>query len=52
MPTKAKGEHAKLPDIARELGIDPKKARAKLRKSHGAAWKTLPEDQIRTLVGA
>jgi hypothetical protein len=53
VPTaKAKGEHTALPQIARELGIDPKKARAMLRKAHGSAWKTLPEAEIRTLITA
>jgi hypothetical protein len=45
-------KHTALPRIARELGIDPKTARAKLRKSHGAAWKALPEAEIRTLIAA
>jgi hypothetical protein len=29
-----------LPRIARYYGLDPKKVRAKLRKAHGAAWKS------------
>ena len=36
-----------LPRIARSLGINPKAARAALRKSHGAAWKSLTEDELR-----
>jgi hypothetical protein len=36
-----------LPRIARSLGIDPKAARAALRKAHGAEWKSLTEDELR-----
>jgi hypothetical protein len=45
-------KHTALPRIARELGINPKAARAKLRKSHGVVWKALPEAEIRTLIAA
>lgn len=41
-----------LPKIARAMGIDPKAARAKLRKSHGAAWKALGDDELRALIAA
>jgi hypothetical protein len=44
--------HTSLPSIARELGINPKAARAKLRKSHGAAWKALTNDELRALIAA
>jgi methylphosphotriester-DNA--protein-cysteine methyltransferase len=43
-------KHTTLPHIARELGIDPKTARAKLRKKHGAAWKSLPEAELRSVI--
>ena len=43
-------KHTTLSRIARELGIDPKTARAKLRKKHGAAWKALPEAELRRLI--
>jgi hypothetical protein len=36
-----------LPRIARSMGIDPKAARAALRKIHGAAWKQLTEEELR-----
>lgn len=36
-----------LPRIAKELGLDPKKARAKLRKAHGYDWKKMNEDELR-----
>ena len=36
-----------LPRIARSMGIDPKAARAALRKAHGSHWKTLTEDELR-----
>jgi hypothetical protein len=45
-------KHTALPRIARELGIDPKAARAKLRKSHGKQWKSLSDDELRTLIAA
>lgn len=44
--------HTALPKIVRAMGIDPKAARAKLRKSHGAAWKTLTDDELRKLIAA
>jgi len=49
LPTKTKPAPTPkpLPRIARSLGIDPKAARAALRKSHGAAWKSLTEDELR-----
>jgi hypothetical protein len=43
-------KHTSLPSIARELGIDPKTARAKLRKKHGSAWKSLPEAELRNVL--
>lgn len=48
-PEKPKAEPTTkpLPHIARSLGIDPKAARAALRKAHGAAWKSLTEDELR-----
>jgi hypothetical protein len=49
-PETPKGKHTTLPRIAREMGIDPKTARAKLRKKHGAAWKSLPEAELRSLI--
>ena len=46
--TKAKEPTTKpLPRIARSLGIDPKAARAKLRKMLGAEWHQLTEDELR-----
>jgi hypothetical protein len=44
------GKHTTLPRIARELGIDPKTARAKLRKKHGSAWKSLNEAKLRSAI--
>jgi hypothetical protein len=43
---------AVLPRIARELKIDPKKARAKLRKAHGSAWRKLNEKELRAELAA
>jgi hypothetical protein len=43
-------KHTTLPRIARELGIDPKTARGRLRKKHGSAWKSLPEAEVRSLI--
>ena len=36
-----------LPRIARSLGIDPKAARAALRKAHGSNWRVMTEDELR-----
>jgi hypothetical protein len=47
-----KPAHTALPKIARAMGIDPKSARAKLRKLHGPAWKSLSDDELRTLIAA
>ena len=43
-------KHTTLPRIARELGINPKTARAKLRKKHGKAWKSLTEAELRSAI--
>ena len=36
-----------LPRVARSLGIDPKAARAALRKAHGSNWRVMTEDELR-----
>jgi hypothetical protein len=46
-PKKKTPEVAMLPRIARELKMDPKAARVKLRKAHGSAWRKLSEKELR-----
>ena len=45
--TKAEPTPKPLPRIARSLGIDPKAARAALRKAHGSNWRVMTEDELR-----
>jgi hypothetical protein len=40
-------EQGLLPRIAAELNMNPKVARAKLRKAHGSDWRKMNEKQIR-----
>jgi hypothetical protein len=49
-PAPETGKHTTLPRIARELGIDPKTARAKLRKKHGKDWKSMSEAELRSVI--